>query len=382
MYNNDLTYHCSADFKSGGGIQTYLKSLFQYQGQGVSHELIDSLETVDQGQFKLLHVHEQQLLWQLTGECPAVFTMHNHSAYCPSGTKYLAATGASCDRPMSPLGCAWGHFVDGCGSRRPHQVLQGLKNSYNDLAILQKHKIPVIAVSKFVQDQLIRHGISAERVMTLHHGTSEPKISHQPLTREIHQAQRILYVGRIVPYKGLDWLLKSLANVDSHIHLDIAGEGWDRPQIERLAGKLGVAQRIVWHGWCDSPKLESLYQQCFAVIVPSVWPEPAGLVTLEAYARYRPVIASNLGGIPDYVCPNKTGILVEANHINQLAAAITELASNFSKIRDMGQQGHDWFLSNFTMNHHVTQLQKIYDKVVESFSNQKSIGVNQFITRV
>ena len=382
MYNNDLTYHCSADFKSGGGIQTYLKSLFQYQGQGVSHELIDSLKTVDQGQFKLLHVHEQQLLWQLTGECPAVFTMHNHSAYCPSGTKYLAATGASCDRPMSPLGCAWGHFVDGCGSRRPHQVLQGLKNSYNDLAILQKHKIPVIAVSKFVQDQLIRHGIPSERVMTLHHGTSEPKISHQPLTREIHQAQRILYVGRIVPYKGLDWLLKSLANVDSHIHLDIAGEGWDRPQIERLAGKLGVAQRIVWHGWCESSKLESLYQQCFAVIVPSVWPEPAGLVTLEAYARYRPVIASNLGGIPDYVCPNKTGILVEANHINQLAAAITELASNFSKIRDMGQQGHDWFLSNFTMNHHVTQLQKIYDKVVESFSNQKSIGVNQFITRV
>ena len=382
MYNNDLTYHCSADFKSGGGIQTYLKSLFQYQGQGVSHELIDSLKTVDQGQFKLLHVHEQQLLWQLTGECPAVFTMHNHSAYCPSGTKYLAATGASCDRPMSPLGCAWGHFVDGCGSRRPHQVLQGLKNSYNDLAILQKHKIPVIAVSKFVQDQLIRHGISAERVTTLHHGTSEPKISHQPLTREIHQAQRILYVGRIVPYKGLDWLLKSLANVDSHIHLDIAGEGWDRPQIERLAGKLGVAQRIVWHGWCDSPKLESLYQQCFAVIVPSVWPEPAGLVTLEAYVRYRPVIASNLGGIPDYVCPNKTGILVEANHINQLAAAITELASNFSKIRDMGQQGHDWFLSNFTMNHHVAQLQKIYNKVIENFSHQKSTSVNQFITSV
>ena len=382
MYNNDLTYHCSADFKSGGGIQTYLKSLFQHQGQGVSHELIDSLKTVDQGQFKLLHVHEQQLLWQLTGECPAVFTMHNHSAYCPSGTKYLAATGASCDRPMSPLGCAWGHFVDGCGSRRPHQVLQGLKNSYNDLAILQKHKIPVIAVSKFVQDQLIRHGISAERVTTLHHGTSEPKISHQPLTREIHQAQRILYVGRIVPYKGLDWLLKSLANVDSHIHLDIAGEGWDRPQIERLAGKLGVAQRIVWHGWCDSPKLESLYQQCFAVIVPSVWPEPAGLVTLEAYARYRPVIASNLGGIPDYVCPNKTGILVEANHINQLAAAITELASNFSKIRDMGQQGHDWFLSNFTMNHHVAQLQKIYDKVIENFPHQKFTSVNQFITSV
>lgn len=381
MYRNDLIYHCSADFKSGGGIQTYLKSLFQYQVQGVSHELICSLENVHQGQFKLLHVHEQQMLWQLTGECPAVFTMHNHSAYCPSGTKYLAATGSSCDRAMSPLGCAWGHFIDGCGSRRPHRVLQNLKNSYHDLAILRKHKIPVIAISKFVQNQLIRHGIPVERVMMLHHGTSEPKTPHQPLTREIHQAQRILYAGRIAPYKGLDWLLKSLATVDPRIHLDIAGEGWDQPRIEKLAEELGIAHRIVWHGWCDSAKLEYLYQQCFALIVPSSWPEPAGLVTLEAYARYRPVIASNLGGIPDYVCPDKTGILVAANHINHLASAITELSSNFSKSKDMGEQGYALFSENFTMNHHVDQLQKIYEKVIESFFNQKSRCVNQFTAR-
>ena len=123
MYNNELIYHCAADFKLGGGIQTYLKSLFQHQGQGVSHELINSLKPVDQGQFKLLHVHEQHLLWQLTGECPAVFTMHNHSSYCPSGTKYLAATGASCDRLMSSLSFICGHLIHDCGSRRTSIVL-------------------------------------------------------------------------------------------------------------------------------------------------------------------------------------------------------------------------------------------------------------------
>jgi len=373
MYRNDLIYHCAADFKSGGGIQTYLKSLFQHQGHGVSHELIDSLKTVDQGQFKLLHVHEQQMLWQLTGECPAVFTTHNHSSYCPSGTRYLATTGLSCDRALSPLGCAWGHFIDGCGSRRPHQVWQNLKNSYHDLSILQKHKIPVIAASEFVQNQLIRHGLPAERVMTLHYGISEPKISHEPLTRDIHQAKRILYVGRVVPYKGLDWLLKSLATVDPHIYLDIAGDGWDRPRIEKLAEELGVAQRIVWHGWCENVKLESLYRQCFALVFPSLWPEPAGLVTLEAYTRYRPVIASNLGGIPEHIRSDQTGILITANHVNQLASAITELSSNFSKSREMGKQGYALFSENFTMNHHVDQLQKIYERIIESFSIRNPI---------
>ncbi|WP_017316828.1 glycosyltransferase [Mastigocladopsis repens] len=63
-----------------------------------------------------------------------------------------------------------------------------------------------------------------------------------------------MFAGRIVPDKGLDWLLKSIVGTDPRIQLDIAGEGWDRPRLERLPNTLGLNNRITWQGWCDSNK--------------------------------------------------------------------------------------------------------------------------------
>jgi glycosyltransferase involved in cell wall biosynthesis len=63
----------------------------------------------------------------------------------------------------------------------------------------------------------------------------------------------------------------------------------------------------------------------------------------------------------------KTGILVPVNDIKQLAAAITELSTNYQKSRLLGQQGHAWFLKEFTMEVHVNKLQKIYEKTIDYF---------------
>lgn len=101
----------------------------------------------------------------------------------------------------------------------------------------------------------------------------------------------------------------------------------------------------------------------------SVWPEPAGIVTLEAYARYRPVIASNVGGIPEHIRADETGLLVPPNDIEQLAAAINELAQNYERARAIGEAGHAYFLERFTLDHHVQRLQEIYQWVIIEFSN-------------
>jgi hypothetical protein len=143
----------------GGGVDTYVKSLLQAQPPNVSPQVITCLKNIDQSQFKLLHVQEQQLVLDITGECPVVYTLHNHSPYCPSGTKYLAVSGTCCDRAMSTLGCTWGHLVDRCGSRRPENIIQNFQRSYRELDTLKKLRIPVIANSDYVRGQLIRHGL-------------------------------------------------------------------------------------------------------------------------------------------------------------------------------------------------------------------------------
>jgi glycosyltransferase involved in cell wall biosynthesis len=364
-----MIYQCSSINldTDGGGIETYLTSLLQYHIPNVSNRILTSLKDLDQSKCKLLHLHGSDLLRELRGECPTIYTLHNHSAYCPSGTKYLKTSTTCCNRQMSGLACTWGHVVDGCGSRRPQKILQNLQRSHLELKILKKLKIPVIANSDYVRTQLIENGFPPDQTVTLHCGVTMPKVPTSPLTLEVHQEQRFLFVGRIVPEKGLDWLLEALTQTDRQIHLDIAGEGWDRPRIQKLIKRLGLSNRVTWHGWCKRDKLDALYQRCLALVFPSLWPEPAGLITLEAYIRHRPVIASSVGGVPEYIRHGETGILVMPSDIQELSSAITNLASSHQISKSMGECGYSWFLEKFTLDGHIQNLQQIYTEAIESF---------------
>ncbi|MEH2278844.1 MAG: glycosyltransferase family 4 protein [Nostoc sp.] len=372
IFDKDLIYQCSNfEVGGGGGVETYLASLFEHRPPNISEHVIKSLKNVDQSQFKLLHIHSPDLLLQLTGECPTIFSVHNHSFYCPSGTKYLAGQHTVCDRNFSYLGCTWGKLIDKCGSRRPLRTVKELQNTQNFLDVLKKVKITFIANSEYVRQELIQNGVPPEQTVTLHCGISVPKTATAPLSLEVHQNHRILFVGRIVSDKGLEWLLKTLIHTDPQIKLDIAGEGWERPQLEKLANTLRLSNRITWHGWCDPDKINKLYQQCFAVIFPSVWPEPAGLVTLEAYANYRPVIGSAVGGIPEHLRDGETGILVPGNNIKKLADAIHKLYTDYQKSRHMGEQGHALLMKKFTIDAHVNNLRKVYAKTIAEFDSQE-----------
>ncbi len=371
-----MIHQCLSPSLSGeGGARSYVECLLNHSRPGMSYRVLTSLKDVDQNQFGLLHVHGAELLIEIYGECPVIYTLHNHNPYCPSGTKYLAAGKLCCDRKMSYLGCTWGHLMDGCGSRRPENIIKNLQRSYWELETLRRLRIPIIANSDFVRGWLITNSLPPHQIVTLRCGTPSPQIAVEPLAKAIHQNQRILYAGRIVPNKGLNWLLQALALTDRKIHLDIAGEGWDRPRMEQLARQLKLSDRVTWHGWCNSEKLETLYNQCFSVVFPSIWPEPAGLVTLEAYAHCRPVIASSVGGIPEHLRHGKTGILVPANDIKELVAAITELSTNYRKSRQLGEQGHAWFLEEFTLEVHVERLQKIYEKTVSNFRDKNLMNL-------
>lgn len=361
-------YHCSAGIAiAGGGVKTYVDGLYAAMPDTFGTEIIANPKDHDQSAFKLLHIHETSAIAQVNNSCPVVFTAHNHDVYCASGTKHLSVRKSSCDRLLNSWGCAWGHVVDGCGSRRPAQILTNLERANTELNALKRLGILTIANSDYVRSQLLANGLPESQVVTLLCGIAATATSHEPLDRKIHHQKRILFAGRIVSDKGLDWLLRTMPFLDSQIHLDIAGEGWAMPQVLKLAEELNIGDRLTWHGWCQREKLEQLYRQSFAVIFPSVWPEPAGLVTLEAYVRFRPVIASDVGGIPEYIQDGKTGILVEPNNSQKLAESITDLANNFDKAREIGIAGNNLFHSEFTLAIHAQRLQEIYDLAIAKF---------------
>jgi glycosyltransferase involved in cell wall biosynthesis len=259
MILNNRIYHCSASGAiAGGGVKTYVDGLYTAMPETFGAEIIANPRDYDQSAFKLLHIHETSALAQVTNQCPVVFTAHNHDVYCASGTKYLSASKSSCDRVLNSWGCAWGHFVDGCGSRRPAKVLKKLQRANTELNALKKLGILTIANSDYVRSQLLANGLPESQVITLRCGIAATTTSHAPLNRDVHNQKRILFAGRIVPDKGLDWLLRTMPLLDPSIHLDIAGEGWAMPQVRQLAADLNLGDRLTWHGWCQKENLEDL----------------------------------------------------------------------------------------------------------------------------
>jgi glycogen(starch) synthase len=158
----------------------------------------------------------------------------------------------------------------------------------------------------------------------------------------------VLAVGRLVPQKGFDVLIRAFAEARLDTHdLLIAGEGAEQPKLDDLIRELGVTERVKLLGRAERPKAVSLFAGCAFFILPSRL-EPFGIVSLEAMACGKAVVASNVGGVPEVIADNVTGLLVPAENPQVLAAAIKRLANDLDLQRRLGAagraraEGADW----------------------------------------
>jgi glycosyltransferase involved in cell wall biosynthesis len=219
--------------------------------------------------------------------------------------------------------------------------------------------VPAIANSQFVKDQMLRSGYPADNIHVLHIPAPDLRDYYPP---EQGDLTHFTFLGRITPEKGLVWLLQALAEVKVPIHLDVAGAGNQEHEqaLYRLAERLGLMKRITFHGWVNEARAIQLIQQARALVFPSVWHEPAGLVSLEAAAAGRPIIASNVGGIPEYVGRLQNALLVEPNNVQGLARRIEQLAKDSFLAKQMGAEGRKMAKEHFSLEKHVEELMKLY----------------------
>jgi glycosyltransferase involved in cell wall biosynthesis len=179
------------------------------------------------------------------------------------------------------------------------------------------------------------------------------------------QTDRLLFVGRLNKQKGIELLLQAVSRVSRPIHLDVVGDGEDREKLQELAGALGIADRVRWHGALPQPRLADFYRGATALVVPSV-EEGLGLVAVEAQLCETPVIAFDSGGLPDIVQHDRTGILVTNIDATALAAAITSLLDRPDRGAALGAAGRLHALATFAPESVAKRYTDVYNSAIAS----------------
>jgi len=179
-----------------------------------------------------------------------------------------------------------------------------------------------------------------------------------------HGRPLVLFTGRLVPYKGVDVLIRASARTTARVL--IAGDGPLRPQLETLALQMGVGDRVRFLGTVSDPELAALYHACDLFVLPSVTrAEAFGMVQIEAMACRKPVISTALpSGVPWVNQHARTGIIVPPGDPDALAVAIQTLIADPALRRRMGEAARERVLAEFTAGRMAERTLAIYRDVL------------------
>jgi glycosyltransferase involved in cell wall biosynthesis len=173
-----------------------------------------------------------------------------------------------------------------------------------------------------------------------------------------------LFVGRLVDWKGVDYLLKAFARVApvADARLTIVGDGAERSKLEALSRSLGLHERVAFKGFVDQERIAGLLRTARALVLPSIY-ECGGAVVLEAMAARTAVIATAWGGPLDYL-DDASGILVppddEEQFVAALASAMDRLALDPELARRMGEHGLARVQAMFNWERKIDRMLEIY----------------------
>jgi glycosyltransferase involved in cell wall biosynthesis len=301
---------------------------------------------------EVIHLHQVDLpdvVSALRATAPVVISAHVYSA-CPSGLYYFRP-GQECTRAHGP-GCVLNMLARGCAHT---YNLKPLPTRYRNAARRAKaleHADLVLSYSSAVDRHLAANGLSRRMIVPFPATVAARRGSGHASRR------RVVFAGRIVRQKGVDVLIRAAREVDGEFV--ICGDGRGLDAMRRLALHSGVADRVSFRGWLGAEQLAQEFADASVVVVPSVWPEPFGLVGIEALSAGRPVIASATGGIADWLEHGVSGLLVRPGDVQELARALNELLADPGRQQTMGIAGREAVNARFSPERHVGAILEAY----------------------
>lgn len=303
----------------------------------------------------------------LLARYPAVLFAHDHYGTCGTGSKcHSFPQPRPCSRTFGPA-CLLLHYPRRCGGLNPVTMWSSYRLQARRHALIMRYDAVLVA-SAYMREEMLRHNVAPAR---LHLAPLSPTDvvpdAVAPSARSL--TGKILVVGRLTDIKGGHYLLGALPRaagaLGRQLTLTVLGLGPARIRLERLASRYGVP--IEFLGWTDSRRRTELMRSADLLAIASLWPEPFGLVGIEAGCVGLPAVGYAVGGIPDWLVPGKSGELAAGDPptIHGLAEAIVRALRDPE--RHAGLRRGAWEIARrFTMDAHLRALEPVLSQVATS----------------
>ena len=306
----------------------------------------------------IYHHLSPSILWELRAQkVPVIYHVNDFNMLCPSYN--LVSHGRACEK--CNRGRFWHVVTEGCysGTRGAAVVLAAEAYAHRWLKTYERCVDLYLAPSQFVKDKLLENGCDAGRIQVLPHFQKLPDRQVQPAT----PGGSILYFGRLSIEKGVDDLLQAMC-LAPDVHLEIAGDGPQRRELENLAERLKLSN-VEFVGRVQGEDLDRRIASARFTVFPSHAYETMGKSILESYAWGRAVVASDLGSRRELVKDGLTGLLYPVGNTRKLAEAITLLARHPQLAAKMGEEGRRLVRYRHRPEDHYSELLGLYCKLAQ-----------------
>ena len=340
-------------------------------------------------------LHNTRFEARLLKIAPAILFAHTYYGTCISGEKtFKRPVAQPCTRRFG-ASCLVNYYPHRCGGLNPITMVRLYRTQTQRLANVNRYRA-VVTHSSYMRDEFVRQGCDPKRIHNISYYSDRFSISEiasrdaatpksvleNAIERSGEVPLRLLFLGRMSFLKGGQTLLAALAHahklLQRPLHVTFAGDGPERQRWERSAAQLEARHEwltIDFPGWLKGVRLNAAFAETDLLVFPSLWPEPFGLIGLEAGHHGVPIAAFDVGGISDWLFDGINGHLAPGNppSANGLAEAIAKCLHD-APAHEKLRRGAIEVAKRFSMQNHLDHLLGILEQVRQTFvENEKQV---------
>jgi glycosyltransferase involved in cell wall biosynthesis len=315
------------------GTQGYLPHAAHFRSGHILQEILQPIRQKEEG-YDLVHLHEGDETWG-------------------------ASVGYSLFKKQRKL-------VVGFYAPEAHRIPKSVAEMARRFAVRRADR--VFALSQYSRQNIASaYGIPPSKIDVIYGGVDLSFFSSTPPPEG--SIRSLLFVGRLDGpgrQKGLDILLEALPRILTRhpVRLHVVGTGLGETSFKEQVGRLCVGDHVTFHGFVKHTDISPYYRNTDLVVLPSRR-ESFGLVLAEAMASSRPVVASNVGAIPEVVEDSITGMLIPPDDPKACADAIISLLDDPDRMREMGRKGQERVRASFTWEKVAERVSAGYKRLLE-----------------